>query len=95
MRKNAVTFKEAIEMMVRDFKLSPRLNEIRIRESWPTVMGSMIARHTSSISLRKGKLYLKIESAALKHELTYSKEKIKEIFNKELGDNVITDVLIF
>jgi predicted nucleic acid-binding Zn ribbon protein len=58
-------------------------------------MGAMIARHTSNISLRKGKLYLKIESAALKQELTYSKDKIKEIFNKELGENVITDVLIF
>lgn len=82
-------------MMIREYKLSPKLNETRIRESWPTVMGSMIAKYTTSISLRKGKLYLKIESAALKHELTYSKEKIKEIFNKELGDNVITDVLIF
>ncbi len=95
MRKNAVTIKEAIEMMVKEFRLSPKLNESRIRESWPTVMGAMIARHTSNISLRNGKLHLKIESPALKHELTYSKEKIKEIFNKELGGNVITDVLIY
>jgi predicted nucleic acid-binding Zn ribbon protein len=95
MRKNAVTIKEAIEMMVREYKLSPKLNESKIRESWPTVMGAMIARHTSNIALRQGKLYLKIESPALKHELTYSKEKIKEIFNKELGENVIREVLIF
>ncbi len=95
MRKNAVTLKEAIQMMVREFKLGSGLHESQIRESWSKVMGAMIARHTSNISLRKGKLYLKIESAALKQELTYSKHKIKEIFNKELGENVITDVLIF
>lgn len=95
MRKNAVSLKEAIELMVNEFKLRQGLNESRIREHWGNVMGAMIARQTQSISLRKGKLYLKIDSAALKHELTYSKEKIKEIFNKELGDNVITDVLIF
>ena len=95
MHKNAVTLKEAIELMVKEFKLRSGLNESRIREKWGVVMGSMIARHTSNISLRKGKLYLKIDSAALKHELTYSKDKIKEIFNKELGENVITDVLIF
>ena len=95
MRKNAVTLKEAIQMMVSEFKLGSGLHESQIRESWSKVMGAMIARHTSNISLRKGKLYLKIESAALKQELTYSKDKIKEIFNKELGENVITDVLIF
>ncbi len=95
MRKNAVTLKEALQMMVREFKLGNGLHESQIRESWSKVMGTMIARHTSNISLRKGKLYLKIDSAALKHELTYSKDKIKEIFNKELGGNVITDVLIF
>ena len=95
MWKNAVTLKEAIQMMVREFKLSSGLHESKIRENWSKVMGTMIARHTSNISLRKGKLYLKIESAALKQELTYSKDKIKEIFNKELGENVITDVLIF
>jgi len=81
--------------MVKEFKLSSGLNESRIREKWSIVMGSLIAKHTSSISLRKGKLYLKVDSAPLKNELTYSKEKIKEIFNKELGENVITDVLIF
>ena len=95
MRKNSVTLKEALELMVREFKLSPGVQESRIRETWPRLMGNMIARNTSSISLRKGKLYLKVESAALKHELTYSKEKIKEILNKELGDNVVNDVLIF
>lgn len=95
MRKNAVTLKEALQMMVREFKLSPGIQETRIREKWSEVMGTMIARHTTNISLRKSKLYLQVDSAALKQELTYSKDKIKEIFNKELGENVITDVLIF
>lgn len=95
MRKNSVTLKEAIELMVNEFKLRPGIYEARIRESWPLVMGAVIARHTSGISLRKGKLYLKVDSAALRHELSFSKEKIREVFNKELGDNVITDVLVF
>ena len=95
MRKNAVTIKEAIERMVREFKLGSGLHESAIKEKWAPVMGNMIAKHTTGISLRKGKLYLNIDSAALKHELTYSKEKVKEIFNKELGENVITDVYIF
>ncbi|HRG90968.1 MAG TPA: DUF721 domain-containing protein [Chitinophagales bacterium] len=94
MRKNSVTLKEALELMVREFRLSSGVQESRIRETWPRIMGTMIARNTASINLRKGKLYLKVNSAALKHELSFSKEKIKEVLNKELGDNVINDVLI-
>lgn len=93
--KNTVSLQEAIEQMVKQYKLSPGLYESRIREKWATVMGTMIAKHTSGIQLRKGKLYLKVDSAPLKNELTYSKEKIKEIFNKELEGDIITDVLIF
>ena len=95
MRKNAVTLKEAIELMVSEFKLGAGLNETRIKENWGVVMGHLIAQHTTEIQLRKGKLYLKVDSAPLKNELTYSKDKIKEIFNKELGEEVIKDVLIF
>ncbi|MFM2307651.1 MAG: hypothetical protein RLZZ367_2320, partial [Bacteroidota bacterium] len=54
MRKNSVTLKEALELMVREFKLSPGVQESRIRETWPRLMGNMIARNTTSISLRKG-----------------------------------------
>ena len=81
--------------MVKEFKLKPKLNEWRIKDGWRKMMGEMIANRTTSISLRGGKLYLKVDSAALKHELTYSKEKIMELFNAELGEKAITDVFIY
>ena len=82
-------------MMVDDLKLRSKLNESRIKEGWVEIMGKPIAKYTSSVSLSHGNLYIKIESAALKQELNYSRGKIMELFNKELGTDVVKNVVIF
>lgn len=93
--KNDITIGQALEMMVDDLKLRGKLNESRIREGWAEIMGKPIAKYTSSVSLKEGKLYVKIDSAPLKQELNYSREKIMELFNRQLGPNVVKDVVIF
>lgn len=94
-RKNDITISQALDMMVDELKMKGKLNESRIRDSWAEIMGKPIAKYTSSVSYRDGKLYIKIESAALKQELNYSRDKIMELFNKELGDSVVKEVVIF
>ncbi len=93
--KNDITIGKALDMMIDDLKLRSKINESRIRDGWAEIMGKPIAKYTSSVTLRDGKLYIKIDSAPLKQELNYSREKIKELFNKEFGDNVVKDVVIF
>lgn len=93
--KNDITIGKALDMMIDDLKLRSKINESRIRDGWAEIMGKPIAKYTSSVTLRDGKLYIKIDSAPLKQELNYSREKIRELFNKEFGDNVVKDVVIF
>ncbi|MDB5281800.1 MAG: hypothetical protein JWO06_875 [Bacteroidota bacterium] len=93
--KNNVTLSEALDMMVSELKLKVKLDESRIKDAWALLMGKPIVKYTYSVSFKDGKLYIKIESAALKQELNYSRDKIKELFNKELGEEVIKDVVIF
>jgi predicted nucleic acid-binding Zn ribbon protein len=94
-KKNDVTIGEALDMMVAELKLKSKLDESRIKQAWVEVMGKPIAKYTSSVSFTDGKLYIKIESASLKQELSYSREKIKELFNKELNSDVVKDVIVF
>ena len=94
-KKNDNTIGQALDMMVDDLKLRTKLNESRIRDGWVEIMGKPIAKYTSSVSLRDGKLYIKIDSAALKQELNYSRVKIMELFNKELGAQVVKDVVVY
>ena len=95
MRNNNVTLKEALDQMVKDLKLKPKLDEARIKTCWLELMGKPIAKYTTEVSLKRGKLYVKIESAALKQELSFSRDKIKDLFNRELGEDIIKDVLIY
>ncbi|MCS6934740.1 MAG: DUF721 domain-containing protein [Chitinophagales bacterium] len=93
--KNNMTLGEAINRMIDEFKLRPRINEARIRTRWSELMGVTIARHTQRIALKNGKLYIQISSAPLKNELLYSRDKIKEIFNQEFQEEVVTQVIIY
>ena len=93
--KNAVTLSEALDMMVKQLKRICRMDEVRIREGWQKIMGNPIAKYTDSLNLKAGKLYIKVNSAPLKNELQDSRDKIKELFNKELGGDVINEVVIF
>lgn len=79
--------------MVKELKLKPKLDEVRIREEWAKIPA--FARYTREINLRGGKLYITIDSSPLKQELSYSLDKIKAMLNKELGSEVITEVIIY
>ena len=80
--------------MVETYRLKARLNQTRVQNLWETVMGKTIAGYTREIKVRKNKLYLTIESAPLKQELSLSKPKIIRMLNEELGENFIEDVII-
>ena len=57
-------------------------------------MGTTINHHTKEIKYRREKLYITIESSSLKQELSYEREKIKDMMNRALGGDFIKDVMI-
>ncbi|MBL7827414.1 MAG: DUF721 domain-containing protein [Saprospiraceae bacterium] len=93
-KKNESTLAEAMQDMIREFRLGSQLNERRVHTLWHELMGKTISTYTTNLTVRKNVLYLTIVSAPLKHELSYAKEKIKEMLNKELGEEYIQEVVI-
>jgi len=92
--KNDYTIKEALQAMLKEFRLSSQLNEARVKQLWREKMGKTINTYTSEIHVRKNVLYLTILSAPLRHELSYSKDKIRKLLNQELGEEYIQDVVV-
>lgn len=93
-KKNDLTLREALQDMLRELRLEPKLAETRVKMLWEEVMGKTITTYTADIQLRKNVLYLTILSAPLKQELTFAREKIKTRLNEELGEEAIKDVVI-
>jgi predicted nucleic acid-binding Zn ribbon protein len=92
--KNDQSISEVMKEMIQEYKLEPQLNESRVKSLWNELMGKTIASYTSHISVRKNVLYLTILSAPLRHELSFAKDKIRDLLNVELGETFIKEVVI-
>lgn len=89
-----VTLKDALKEMLDYYKLKSKLHQSSVRKSWQALMGPTISQYTKEVKLTGKKLYIHIESASLRQELSYGKEKIKALMNESLGEDYIEDVII-
>jgi|SRR5690554_500300 len=83
---------EAIEMLLKAYGLEEGYYAAAVTTHWENLMGPAVARRTQSIKIEKGVLIVKIESAALRQELSYGKEKIVQQINQKLGVRIIRSV---
>ncbi len=93
-RHNDQPIKAVLEAMVQEYKLKGKLHQTKIQKFWEEVMGTTINNYTRQIKLRGKKLYITIDSASLKQELSFGREKLKNVLNQELGEEYIEDVVI-
>ena len=91
---NTRLLRDAIGALFQNKGLQEGIDKVEVRNSWPILMGSMIATHTKSIELKEGKLTIELDSAPLRHELGFSKEKIKDLLNEHLGKQVVKEVVL-
>lgn len=95
MRKtNEQPIGEAIKELFKAFHLDNRVHEVQIKDLWVKVMGKTIAHYTSDIKLKDGKLFISLNSAPLKQDLHYNRDKIIERLNAEIGETVVKEVVI-
>jgi len=94
-RSNEVSLGAALESVLTELNLRHGVYEARIEAMWESVMGRTIARHTTNINLKGDRLYVTVDSAALRNELFYSRVKIRDVVNKELAKDIIKDVFIY
>ncbi len=85
---------EAMQLFLKKSKLKTGIQAVQIEEVWVKIMGKTVAKYTDKIQIFGGKLYITTSIAPLKNELTYQKENIIEMVNKELGEMVIKEVII-
>lgn len=91
---NEHTLKEALEAMLRHYKLKNGYNETRIRMLWSEQMGPMIAQHTTDFRIHQRKLYVSIQSAPLRQELSMARETLRHRLNEALGEVYLEEVII-
>ncbi|MEI6489421.1 MAG: DUF721 domain-containing protein [Bacteroidota bacterium] len=93
-KHNEHSIKEAIELLLKAYKLDDRLAEKKLISSWETVMGKMIAKHTMDLSIKQKQLFVTLDSSALRNELAMAKTKIIQSLNTHVGSEVINEIIL-
>ncbi|MDO9511492.1 MAG: DUF721 domain-containing protein [Bacteroidales bacterium] len=92
-RKNEQPLKEVIEQFIETFRLRPKLTEASIRATWESIVGALIAKHTTHIYIKKNILFIHINSPAMMQELSYAKTKLLKTINKKLNNSAIDEII--
>ena len=74
-------------------KLSKRLDNIKIIEIWNELIGSNLEKYVLDSKVHKGKLFIKLKSSTLRNEFTYKKSELLKQINNRFGKQVIDDII--
>jgi len=92
-RRKAQSIGQLLRDYLRQEGLETPLNEHRLLEAWGTVMGDMVNRQTTDLSVRNGILYVSLKSPILRQELMLNRDMLAQKLNRHVGAQVITDIV--
>ena len=92
-RNNAEPIGKLIQQFLRQESLESPLNEQRLLDAWPQILGPAIASYTKELYIRNQILYVHLTSAALRQELMIGRELLVRNLNQKVGATVITNII--
>ena len=92
-RNNAEPIGKLIQQFLRQESLESPLNEQRLLDAWPQILGPAIASYTKELYIRNKILYVHLTSAALRQELMMGRELLVRNLNQKVGATVITYII--
>ncbi len=94
-RTNAQSLGEILRDYFEDnTELYEKIMDARIQRIWKQVLGPMVLQYTRNLYVRNRVLYVYMTSAVLRSELLFSKDRLKEAINKEIGSAFLFDLVI-
>jgi len=91
--ENTQHIKQVIAALRKDRKLKKGLEKAQIKNLWRNLMSETIDKYTSEITYDKGILTVYLTSSAMREELNRGKDKIVNLINQELGENLIKKIV--
>ena len=94
-RQNEVySLQDLMKDVMKENNLTKGINKLSVQDAWAKLMGNGVVSYTQSVDLQNKTLVVKLKSSVLREELSYGKEKIVKMMNEELGENLITKILL-
>jgi len=90
---NTNSLSSLIRKILKNPKISERLDNLDVLEVWDTLIGSNLQKYVTDSKVYKGKLYIKLKSSTLRNEFSYKKTDLIKQINSRLGKRIITDII--
>lgn len=90
---NTESLDEIIAQVLKAQNLEQPLNDKRAEEAWDKVGGSAFKKFTRKVEAKNGILYLSLSSSVVRNELMMAKQFIIKNLNKELGSDLVKDIV--
>lgn len=87
------SIKSALQELLCTYKIEDKYTATQITTAWGRIMGEPISRRTEKIFMKGKKLFVKLNSAPLKNELSLSKDKIVALFAQEFGHDALEEII--
>jgi hypothetical protein len=71
-----------------------KLQEVRLIEGWPEVVGLIIAKKTARLYLKNRVLFVYLNSSVVRSELLRIREGLIKALNEKAGGKIIDDIVM-
>ncbi len=92
-RSNTKSIAEAIREYLKESRLEKPLKERQLVQSWETLLGKSVARATSNIYLKNGRLFVHLNSSVVKNELFMLQDEIIRRLNDTAGEELVKEIV--
>lgn len=85
---------EVIQSFSKQKRYKKPIQEARVVNYWPELMGVTVNRYTEKIYVNYNTLFVKVGPDALRNELLYSTDIIIQKINEYIGEELIKKVVL-
>ena len=90
---NTSSAKELILALFSQNNLEYGIDKVRVKEAWVEIAGIGVVRYTEQVRLQGDKLFITLNNAALKADLSLRKTELVQLINEHLKKEVVKEVI--
>ena len=91
---NEITIKSAIDGFLDNYNLKRKMREQELIKSWGEITGKLVEKHTTDIYFKDKKLFVKLNSASVRQELSFMKSRLIQVINRKFENDFIDDIKV-
>ncbi|MDR0295181.1 MAG: DUF721 domain-containing protein [Prevotellaceae bacterium] len=93
-RQNTAILKDIIDDLIRQEGLEEGLLLSRLYDLWDEMLGVTVAKNTRNKYIKDRKLIVELDSSVVRNQLFMMRQDIVIQLNKQLGKNIIDEIIL-